>query len=533
MLKLSKFSKALLLSIIYILFFNVILFFYKAPADNDILIKFIMELAILLPTSIITFYVVLLNTRLISSIIFALLFAIGAINNYFYFYFNKVFDTGVLIDLLTVQSDLIRDFISYQAIIFMLVATIFGFILSFKITTRKCKSVYFEFIRILSLILVISISSNWNFRTFNPTIINYLPFNIFYSIYEYNKKFKLHISKLDQKIDLTKKHSFNIENIDDSEPITVVLIIGESMRGDLLSINGYDLRDNTPLLRSRSDLISFTNAKSSTTSTRGSLPYILTSAVVPNFQQALSEKSIISIFKSLGFTTSWIGNQGIFGTFETTYASSALEADHLLIRKDFTKMIPDRTVYDTDMLPAINARLNMEKGNQLIVLHMFGSHWIFYNGYPRDMENKFMPECMDNIISRCNKEKLLNGYSNTIKYSDYFLNEVIKLLENKNSFMIYASDHGYSLGENGNYANAYSKDDNIPKEQLNIGMFFWGSKKFYNKNPDLFNLINNKKHNPINHDFIFHSLLDCAKVKSSYINKGLSVCAPKNEENYD
>jgi glucan phosphoethanolaminetransferase (alkaline phosphatase superfamily) len=306
--------------------------------------------------------------------------------------------------------------------------------------------------------------------------------------------------------------------------MTIILVIGESMRGDLISLNAYDAHDNMPRLKTNSELISFLNAKSSTTATRTSLPYMLTSAIVPNFHQALSEKSIISIFKHLGFTTSWIGNQGIFGIHETTFASNVMEADYYLINKDLQKAIPNRSIYDIDMLPFISKRLKQVTGNHFMVIHMLGSHWNFYKRYPEDLQNKFTPECFAKVISQCDKESLFNTYANTIKQSDDFLDGVLSLVENNNSFMLYSSDHGFSLGENGYYGNAYSQDDNIPSEQLNIAMFFWGSKTFYNENKGLFAQIYTKKNKKINHDYIFHSLLDCAKVKSSYINKDLSLC---------
>ncbi|GAB4163645.1 MAG: sulfatase-like hydrolase/transferase [Rickettsiaceae bacterium] len=522
-----KLLKSILLASSYILLFNIILFFHKNVQGQDVYIRLIKDLAILIPASIITFYFLLLPTRLISSVIISALFVIGAVNNYFYYTFNKTFDTGVLIDLLTVESSLTQDFISTKLVIIGIVTFVLVFLLNFKITLGQFASrlgKITSYFIVVILVLVISASSNFNKRTFEATVINYLPFSIFYNVYEYYSKFKPHIYKREEKNDLTEQYSFTLGADTYQQPLTVVLIIGESMRGDLISLNGYSAHDNMPRLQKRSNLISFTNATSSTTSTRMSIPYMLTSAVVPDFNQALSEKSVISIFKRLGFTTSWIGNQGIFGIHETTYASDVMEADYYIINKDFRKAIPDRIIYDTDMLPYISKRLQEVQDKHFIVIHMVGSHWSFYKRYPSDMENKFKPECNTEIISQCDKESLFNSYANTIKQSDYFLDEVLKLLENKNSFVLYASDHGFSLGENGHYGNAYAQDDNIPNEQLSIAMFSWGSEVFHNANKCLFAKINSKKNNQIHHGYIFHSLLDCTRVKSPYINKGLSLC---------
>ena len=69
-----------------------------------------------------------------------------------------------------------------------------------------------------------------------------------------------------------------------------------------------------------------------------------------------------------------------------------------------------------------------------------------------------------------------------IHQSDEVLNgivEVLKAQKNTNTVMVYASDHGESLGENGLYLHAtpYSI---APKEQTHIPMIFWAKKSCSN-----------------------------------------------------
>jgi len=60
-----------------------------------------------------------------------------------------------------------------------------------------------------------------------------------------------------------------------SSPLTVVLVVGESLRSDRLSINGYH-RSTTPLMEKRRNLYSFKNVQACSTTTAGSLPCMLT-----------------------------------------------------------------------------------------------------------------------------------------------------------------------------------------------------------------------------------------------------------------
>ncbi|WP_163095101.1 sulfatase-like hydrolase/transferase, partial [Acinetobacter baumannii] len=70
----------------------------------------------------------------------------------------------------------------------------------------------------------------------------------------------------------------------------------------------------------------------------------------------------------------------------------------------------------------------------------------------------FQPVCRTNQLGSCSKEELVNVYDNTILYTDHFLTKVIELLkrnaDKRDTAMIYVSDHGESLGENGVYLHA-------------------------------------------------------------------------------
>ncbi|WP_252724568.1 sulfatase-like hydrolase/transferase, partial [Acinetobacter baumannii] len=67
----------------------------------------------------------------------------------------------------------------------------------------------------------------------------------------------------------------------------------------------------------------------------------------------------------------------------------------------------------------------------------------------------------------------MNVYDNTILYTDHFLTKVIELLkrnaDKRDTAMIYVSDHGEALGENGVYLHAapYSI---APQAQIHVPM---------------------------------------------------------------
>ena len=73
---------------------------------------------------------------------------------------------------------------------------------------------------------------------------------------------------------------------------------------------------------------------------------------------------------------------------------------------------------------------------------------------------------------------MINTYDNTIAYTDFVLSKIIGRLEklesgsSVNTSMLYISDHGESLGENGVYLHGLPYAF-APEEQTHVPMLFW------------------------------------------------------------
>jgi glucan phosphoethanolaminetransferase (alkaline phosphatase superfamily) len=299
------------------------------------------------------------------------------------------------------------------------------------------------------------------------------------------------------------------------------MVIGESLRGDMFYPNGKTTYDNAPNLMQLKNFISFQNATSSSTSTRLSLPYMMTRAVPTNWEQATSETSIISVFKKLGFKTAWIGAQGAFRTYDFTYGSIAMEADKTVIKSDIRKDSGQDNIYDEYLLLYLDHFIKDNPGENLfITLHMIGSHWIFDRRYP-EAYKKFKPTCNSDSPSDCNKTQLLNSYHNSLLYSDWVLRQFINRFEDKKAFLLFASDHGYSLFESNYFGNAYEGKDEL-REQYDIAMFAWASDKYLQEFSGNYSKL--KKKSKVSHDNLFHSLLGCINVKSDILEPNLNLC---------
>jgi len=512
-----KIHSTTLLSLAFTILFNLPIFFLKAELVASAGQVFFFDMLTVFSVTAFLFYI-LSCIPFIGTFLLAFFFAIGAVSNYFVFTFKKSFDSGVLTDILSVDAELVAEHTSIP----MVLASIAGLALAYwlinkfviKADNSNKKSI------IITLLIIIAMagvgSKGFHSHQFKYSIINYLPFNLVHAVNKYVTKHKKQLELAANKKDLTEDHKFTLSKKSD-EPLTVVMVVGEAMRGDLIS------EEVTPLMFKRKNLVRFTYATSASTMTRVSIPYMLSSAVPPNYDQALGEKSIISIFKHLGFATSWIGSQGIFGMFETAFAPIALEADYRVIKNDLRKAFPGKIVCDECLVPFMKKRLGDEDGNQFMVLHFIGSHWNFSHRVPGSFNKRYLPSCEKDLHTQCSTEELVNGYLNTLSYSDQVLDDIITNLEDKNAIVIYAADHGYSLQENGYFGNGYI-GDHTPRAQNHIAMFAWASEKFIKNNPKAFKNLQKHKNDKVSHDYIFHSLLDCVGVESDYIQDALSLC---------
>ena len=112
---------------------------------------------------------------------------------------------------------------------------------------------------------------------------------------------------------------------------------------------------------------------------------------------------------------------------------------------------------------------------------------------------------MTNELSKCDDQSVINGYDNAIRYTDYFLNNVIDTLKayepDYDVVMVYISDHGESLGENNIYLHGLPYSI-APDAQKQVPVIIWSPT---NNSIDKNSLTLDQ---PVSHDFITPTLLN-------------------------
>ncbi len=352
---------------------------------------------------------------------------------------------------------------------------------------------------------------------------NYLPDGFYYFDKTFPVGFMIRVyeffqeqEKLKKYVKLTSDFKFKIEKktqlkqtITNKTKEVYVLVIGESSRYDHWGVNGYD-RNTSPLLMQRQDIISYKNFYTVHGNSRQSIPVILTRKTAIDKGAGFHEKSIISVFNQIDFKTYWLSMQMTFGPYDTPISMFAKEAQTLEYFNNAT--FYENGGYDEKLFPAFEKTLEQtDKNNLFIVLHTLGSHSKYHHRYPSQFA-KFNPSRKLNS-NPSNKKSLLikNDYDNSILYTDYILHTLITQLEKKNyiSWLIYVSDHGVELLEDGKRSGQGFNSNNV----LHIPLFFWFSDKYKQAYPDRVHTILDKTEEHLTTEILFSTFTNLAGVK--------------------
>jgi len=254
-------------------------------------------------------------------------------------------------------------------------------------------------------------------------------------------------------------------------PKVVVLVLGETARAANFGINGY-ARDTTPRLAATPELINFGDTVSCGTATAQSVPCMFSllgrDAWKPEPDQQYL--NVLDVLANTGVHLHWLDNdggcKGVCASAETQDVS----------RPGSATLCDAAGCHDEILLESLPQLLDTAQGDTLIVLHQMGSHGPNYDHrYPAAFA-RFTPACGSAEVQYCTREEIVNAYDNTVLYTDHVLGEVLAMLQahsqRLDTAMIYISDHGESLGENGVYLHGlpYAL---APLEQKRVPFVAW------------------------------------------------------------
>ncbi len=343
----------------------------------------------------------------------------------------------------------------------------------------------------------------------------------------YENFYHLFKNKIEMKYMIYKRNSLEINDVvyNEKEGQIIIFVLTDALRPDHMSLYGYE-RETTPYMK-QAGFIPFNDMYACETSTTRSVPCLLTSMKRgENFLTYLEKPSIFTIFKKAGFYTAFISAQSSISTSDTGQTIIADDADYSFFNINFDVQ------YDTELLPYFDNILNNSNPNKLIAIQLNGSHWDYNTRFKLE-DAEWKPLC-ENFALDCPVENLVNSYDNTILTTDTLVKNIVERVKDKNAVIYFSSDHGQFLGEGGLRMHAQGRLNF--KETGVVPFAVWVSDKA-KKHINIDTILHNKD-KITTHDIIFHSISSCAGIKSSVIDKNLSICseslieAPNEFKNY-
>lgn len=306
---------------------------------------------------------------------------------------------------------------------------------------------------------------------------------------------------------------------DRTKPTLLVIVVGETARASNWGLNGY-ARQTTPRL-AQLDVVNFPQMTSCGTNTEVSLPCMFSPFGRRNYDETgiRQHESLLHVLAKTGFHINWRDNQsGCKGVCE------GLEQQRIDGKANSALCDGERCV-DEVLLDNFDAEIKHAAGNLVIVLHQLGNHGpAYYRRYPPAFR-KFMPTCDTAELGKCTRDQIVNSYDNALLYTDYVLSRTVEKLQQQtshNAALIYVSDHGESLGENGIYLHGLPNAI-APKEQTRVPMVMWMSNGFASSHWIDVDCFKRKATQPLNHDYLFHSVLGMMGIRTQLYDKSYDI----------
>jgi lipid A ethanolaminephosphotransferase len=318
-------------------------------------------------------------------------------------------------------------------------------------------------------------------------------------------------------------HDAKLMAASNGKPTLMIFVLGETARGMNFHQNGYQ-RETNPYTKDLG-LISFQDVSSCGTYTALSVPCMFSNMTRQKYNKARAnaQDNVLDIIAKTGVKTLWIDNDG---------GDKGVAKRTKLINIDGAKQNENcdgSTCYDVEMFADAQHFIDQDNDSKFIVLHSIGSHGpTYWQRYP-DGNVSFKPACNRSDIENCSDEEIINVYDNTLVYTDLILAKLIEKLEgyaaDYNVAMLYVSDHGESLGENGVYLHG-TPYAIAPQEQTIVPWLMWLPSQYAEQKQIDLNCIEQKAHNQsISHDNLFHTLLGLYGIDSTEKDQSLDLTA--------
>lgn len=510
----------------FILNYPIVARIYGLSADNAVIFPYISPL-------LLTFAFIIIFSVLALPYLFKTIFILLTLSSALAFYasikYNVMFDYAMIENIFETN---VHEAFSYSNLSSTLYFIVFGILPSlfiFKVKIIRAENLFQAFLQRVLLMLFavagIAVIALFFYKDYasvgrNNAYLNKMinPAHVYYSFKYINRTYfkkALHYKKIGEDA--------RLEAAKNGKPTLMILVLGETARSQNIFYNGY--RRNTAPYTQSMGIVSFQNVSSCGTSTAHSVPCMFSNMNRDSYnkERAYQQDDVLDVLVHAGVNLLWVDNDG--GDKGVAKNIQKIMIDP----QENSDLCNGESCYDEVLLNGLGQIIKANKGNQLITLHLIGSHGpTYWQRYPAG-KAVFSPACNRSDIENCSDQEIMNVYDNSQVYTDYVLAKAIEKLQSyRNEYnvaLLYISDHGESLGENGLYLHG-TPYAIAPKQQTTVPWFIWlpddyAQAKGINKQC----VINKAKQGRFSHDNLFHTLLGLYGVQTASKDPTLDIVA--------
>lgn len=455
-----------------------------------------------------------------------LLFCVTAAAAYFMGRYRVYIDPSMLRNVLATDVGEARDLMSLSLLPYLLLLGVLPAVLFSRLKYRRLPWHRALLRRVLAIVLALVIGAGAVFAVFqemastmrNDKGLRYLatPANLLYSLPR--AMLGARQAAVTERLPIAEDAAPGAHLAARTKPVVLLMVLGETARAANWGLSGY-ARQTTPELAA-AGVINFADVTSCGTNTETSVPCMFSRVGRRNYDESRirSEQGVLDVARRAGYRVVWVDNQsgckGVCDGVEST-------------RPELGGHCAGGECMDEAMLGSLKDAVASTPGNLLIVLHQMGNHGPAYFKRYTPPFAAYQPACAVADLAKCDQQAIVNAYDNAIRYTDHVLASAVdylKSLKTHDPAMLYVSDHGESLGENGLFLHGIPYAI-APEGQTKVPMVMWLSPAWRQGFGVDADCVGRRAAEPASHDHLFHTLIGMLDVSTTVYEKDMDLLA--------
>ena len=334
-------------------------------------------------------------------------------------------------------------------------------------------------------------------------------------------------------------------DLKESKPSNIVLIIGESFNKYHSQLYGYE-KKNTPRqvkMEKSGRLVKYSDVMAPWNLTSFVFKHLMTTYCVGDEGDWCDYPLFCQLFRKAGYQVNFLTNQFLPHAKDAIYDFSGgfFINDEMLSKVQFDVRNEQTHLWDEDLLKDYARLVAPPEGvvdtasvPSLTIFHLMGQHLNYRIRCPKQ-KMKFFASDYDCPQNTQKEKRNIAYYDCAVWYNDSVVGAIVDRFRNDDAIIIYFPDHGDEVYGPGslhhcgrNHTTNITK--NIAQQEYEIPMWFYCTKKYANRHPDVVTAIRKAKNKPFMTDAMSHLLLGLAGIKCKAYRPELDLLSPQYNE---